>query len=255
MNGIVKPSATESNSGPPYNHQEGTELMLTVHHLETSRSQRILWLLEELGLPYELKVYKRDPKTRLAPAALKAIHPLGKSPVVTDDDEVIAESGAIIEYLVEKYGSAGKGELAHLEPPRGTRQHRQCRYWMHYAEGSLMNWLVMKLVFVTIPNRPMPFFAKPIARAICAKVQAQLIDPNLQAATKFLDDHLAHNRWFAGDEITMADFQMSFAVEALLSRATGAADHPHLSAYKDRIRARPAYQRAEAKGGPTIMVN
>jgi glutathione S-transferase len=248
-----------SASGPdprhPDNHQKGIAPMLTVHHLETSRSQRILWLLEELGVPYELKVYKRDAKTRLAPDELKAIHPLGKSPVVTDDGEVIAESGAIIEYIVDKYGSAGKGELAHLEPARGTREYRQCRYWMHYAEGSLMNWLVMKLVFVTIPNRPMPFFAKPIARAICAKVQAQLIDPNLQAAIKFLDGHLARNRWFAGDEITMADFQMSFAVEALLSRATGTADHPHLSAYRDRIRARPAYQRAEAKGGPTIMAS
>jgi glutathione S-transferase len=126
---------------------------------------------------------------------------------------------------------------------------------MHYAEGSLMNWLVMKLVFVTIPNRPMPFFAKPVARAICGKVQQQLVDPNLQAATRFLEDHLARNCWFAGDAITMADFQMSFAIEALLSRATGTADHPHLSAYQERIRARPAYQRAEAKGGPTIMAS
>ena len=156
--------------------------MLTVHHLETSRSQRILWLLEELGVPYELKVYRRDAKTRLAPPELKAIHPLGKSPVVTDDGEVIAESGAIIEYLVEKYGQPGPDELAHLQPARGTPEYRQCRYWMHYAEGSLMNWLVMKLVFVTIPKRPMPFFARPVARAICAKVQAQLVDPNLEAA-------------------------------------------------------------------------
>jgi glutathione S-transferase len=227
--------------------------MLTVHHLETSRSQRILWLLEELGVPYELRVYRRDPATRLAPAELKAIHPLGKSPVVTDDGEVIAESGAIIEYLVEKFGSRGQGELAHLQPAPGTPEYRQCRYWMHYAEGSLMNWLVMKLVFVSIPKRPMPFFAKPIARAICDKVQAQLVDPNLQAALTFIEDHLARNRWFAGNDITMADFQMSFAVEALLSRATGTGSHPRLSEYKDRIRARPAYQRAEAKGGPTIM--
>jgi len=227
--------------------------MLTVHHLETSRSQRILWLLEELGVPYELRVYRRDPATRLAPAELKAIHPLGKSPVVTDDGEVIAESGAIIEYLVEKFGSRGQGELAHLQPAPGTPEYRQCRYWMHYAEGSLMNWLVMKLVFVSIPKRPMPFFAKPIARAICDKVQAQLVDPNLQAALTFIEDHLARNRWFAGNDITMADFQMSFAVEALLSRATGTGSHPRLSEYKDRIRARPAYQRAEAKGGATIM--
>ena len=229
--------------------------MLTVHHLETSRSQRVLWLLEELGVPYELKVYRRDRQTRLAPPALKAIHPLGKSPVVTDDGEVIAESGAIIEYLVEKYGHLGQGELAHLEPARGTQAYRQCRYWMHYAEGSLMNWLVMKLVFVTIPTRPMPFFVKPIARGISDKVQAQLVDPNLQAATAFIEEHLSRNAWFAGDGITMADFQMSFAVEALLSRAAGGAACPHLTAYRERMRARPAYQRAEAKGGPVLMAN
>ena len=227
--------------------------MLTVHHLETSRSQRVLWLLEELGVPYELRIYRRDPATRLAPAELKAVHPLGKSPVITDEGEVIAESGAIIEYLVEKYGHLGHGELAHLQPATGTVAYRQCRYWMHYAEGSLMNWLVMKLVFVTIPNRPMPFFARPVARAICGKVQAQLIDPNLQAATAFIEDHLARHRWFAGDELSMADFQMSFAVEALLSRATGSGPHRHLSDYHARMRARPAYQRAEAKGGPVLM--
>jgi glutathione S-transferase len=227
--------------------------MLVVHHLETSRSQRILWLLEELGVPYELKIYRRDPATRLAPAALKAVHPLGKSPVITDDGEVIAESGAIIEYLVEKYGDRESGELSRLQPAVGTPEHRQCRYWMHYAEGSLMNWLVMKLVFSTIPRQPMPFFARPIARALCGKVQAQLIDPNLQAALAFIEDHLAHHQWFAGPELTMADFQMSFAVEALLSRMAGAADYPRLRAYQARMRARPAYQRAEAQGGPTIM--
>ena len=172
--------------------------MLTVHHLETSRSQRILWLLEELGVPYEMKIYRRDPATRLAPAALKAIHPLGKSPVITDDGQVIAESGAIIEYLVEKYGAGRGGELAELEPARGTPTYLQCRYWMHYAEGSLMNWLVMKLVFTTIPKRPMPFFAKPIARAMCGKVQSQLVDPNLQAALQFIEGHLERNEWFAG---------------------------------------------------------
>jgi len=227
--------------------------MLTVHHLETSRSQRILWLLEELGVPYELKVYRRDAKTRLAPPELKAIHPLGKSPVITDDGEVLAESGAIIEYIVEKYGRQGRGELAHLQPPVGTPEYRQCRYWMHYAEGSLMNWLVMKLVFVTIPKRPMPFFARPIARGLCEKVQATLIDPNLQAALAFIEEHLSRHRWFAGPELTMADFQMSFAVEALLSRAAGSGSHPHLQQYLKRMRARPAYQRAEAKGGPTLM--
>ena len=227
--------------------------MLIVHHLETSRSQRILWLLEELGVPYELKVYPRNPATRLAPPELKAIHPLGTSPVITDDGVVVAESGAIIEYLVEKYGHLGRGDVAQLEPARGSPAYRQCRYWMHYAEGSLMNWLVMKLVFTSIPKQPMPFFARPVARALCAKVQAQLVDPNLRAATAFIEHHLSRHRWFAGPDLSMADFQMSFAVEALLSRADGLGDCPNLREYLARIRARPAYQRAEAKGGPVIM--
>ena len=226
--------------------------MLTVHHLETSRSQRILWLLEELGVPYELQRYKRNPLTRLAPAELKAVHPLGKSPVISDDGEVVAESAAIIEYLVEKYGHLAGTELAGLQPVPGTPEHRQCRFWMHYAEGSLMNWLVMKLVFGVIPTQPMPFFARPIARALCNKVQANLIDPNLQNARDFIEQHLGQHRWFAGEQLSMADFQMSFAVEALLSRGTDAALYPHISAYNARMQARPAYQRAVAKGGPVI---
>ena len=227
--------------------------MLTVHHLETSRSQRILWLLEELGVPYGLKVYQRDKATRLAPPELKKIHPLGKSPVITDGGEVIAESGAILEYLAEVYADHATGELAALTPKPGTPAHRQCRFWMHYAEGSLMNWLVMKLVFMTIPTQPMPFFVRPIARALCGTVQARLIDPNLASAMAFMDAHLARHRWFAGDAISLADFQMSFAVEAALSRTTGGAAYPHLTAYRDRLVARPAYQRAIAKGGPVLM--
>jgi len=227
--------------------------MLTVHHLETSRSQRILWLLEELGVPYELRIYRRDKVTRLAPPELKKVHPLGKSPVITDDGEVIAESGAIIEYLVEKHGRLATGDLAGLQPPAGTREARQCRFWMHYAEGSLMNWLVMKLVFVTIPRQPMPFFVRPVARALCSNVEARLIDPNLLTASQFIDEYLGRNTWFLGPGLSMADFQMSFAVEALLSRSAGNGNYPNISAYRDRMRARPAYQRAEAKGGPTIM--
>ena len=226
--------------------------MLVVHHLETSRSQRILWLLEELGVPYQLELYRRNPATRLAPPELKRVHPLGKSPVVTDDGEVIAESGAIIEYLVEKYAVARGGDLAGLEPQRGTAEYRQCRYWMHYAEGSLMNWLVMKLVFMTIPRQPMPFFARPIARSICGGVQRKLIDPNLEQAGAFIEQHLSRHRWFAGDFLTMADFQMSFAVEALLARSSGP-ELPRLQQYLAGIRARPAYQRAEEKGGPVVI--
>ena len=227
--------------------------MITLHHLETSRSQRILWLLEELQLPYELKVYARDKATRLAPPELKKIHPLGKSPVLTDGAEVLAESGAIIEYLVETYGQHAGGELARLQPALGTPAHRQNRFWMHYAEGSLMNWLVMKLVFTTIPTQPMPFFVRPVAHALCAKVQQQLVDPNLATALGFMEEHLGRHPWFAGDELTMADFQMSFVVEALMSRAQQASACPHLQAYRARMRARPAYQRALDKGGPVIM--
>ncbi|MCD2514373.1 glutathione S-transferase family protein [Comamonas endophytica] len=228
-------------------------MTLTIHHLQTSRSQRILWLLEELGVPYELRVYQRDPRTRLAPAELKAVHPLGKSPVITDGAAVVAESGAIIEYLAETHGAQTPAELSHLEPARGTPEHRQCRFWMHYAEGSLMNWLVMKLVFDTIPHQPMPFFVRPVARALCAKVQQRLIGPNVQTALAFMEAHLARHRWFAGEHLTMADFQMSFAVEAALMRSGNEAAWPHLLAYRQRMRERPAYQRALQKGGPVVM--
>ena len=227
--------------------------MITVHHLETSRSQRVLWLLEELGVPYALKIYQRDPLTKLAPASLKAVHPLGKSPVITEGEDTIAESGAILEYLAERYGAQAKGDLAGLLPAAGTPQHRQARFWMHYAEGSLMNWLVMKLVFMTIPTQPMPFFVRPIARQLCAAVQAKLIDPNLASALAFIEAHLGTHAWFAGDQISLADFQMSFAVEAVLARGADARQFPRLAAYKARMLARPAYQRAVAKGGPVLM--
>ena len=226
--------------------------MLTLHHLETSRSHRILWLLQELGVPYELRCYQRDPLTRLAPPELKHIHPLGKSPVITDGELVVAESGAILEYLAECYGAQAPAELAHLEPARGTPAHRQCRFWMHYAEGSLMNWLVMQLVFDSIPRQPMPFFVRPVARALCAGVQQKLIQPNVQAALAFMENHFAQHRWFAGEHLSLADFQMSFAVEAALARGAAASAWPHLHAYLQRIQARPAYQQALAKGGPVL---
>ncbi|GAA4422838.1 glutathione S-transferase [Acidovorax lacteus] len=227
--------------------------MITVHHLEASRSQRVLWLLEELGVPYEIQVYRRDPKTRLAPAELKRVHPLGKSPVITEGDAVIAESGAIIEYLAERYGAGRTGELAHLTPEPGSTEHRECRFWMHYAEGSLMNWLVMKLVFMSIPRQPMPFFVRPIARTLCARVQEKLIDPNVETALAFMNEHLSRHTWFTGDRITMADFQMSFAVEAALSRRAPGPSYPHVVGYLQRMQARPAYQRAIAKGGPVLQ--
>ncbi len=227
--------------------------MIVVHHLEQSRSQRVLWLLEELGLPYEIKRYPRDPKSRLAPPELKKVHPLGKSPVSTDGDLVLAESGAILEYLAETYGTQAKGEAAQLLAVPGSAEYRQLRFWMHYAEGSLMNWLVMKLVFMTIPRQPMPFFVRPIARKLCAAVQAKLIDPNLKSAMEFIESHLAKNAWFAGERLTLADFQMSFAVAALLSRGDAAGQCPHIAAWLKRVEARPAWQRGITKGGPLLM--
>lgn len=226
--------------------------MITVHHLETSRSQRILWLLEELGLPYELKVYRRDPHTRLAPSELKRVHPLGKSPVITQGEEVIAESGAILEYLAERYGAQAPAELAQLVPAPGTPAHRQCRFWMHYAEGSLMNWLVMKLVFMTLPRQPMPFFVRPIARKLCGAVIERLIEPNVSSALAFMQQHLARHTWFCGEAISLADFQMSFAVKAALSRGSDTRPYPHVRAWLERVNARPAYQRAVRAGGPVI---
>ncbi len=227
--------------------------MIVVHHLEQSRSQRVLWLLEELGLPYELKRYPRDPKSRLAPAELKKVHPLGKSPVITDGDLVLAESGAILEYLAETYGGQAKGEAAQLLATPGSAEYRQLRFWMHYAEGSLMNWLVMKLVFMTIPRQPMPFFVRPIARKLCATVQTRLIDPNLKSAMAFIEDHLTKNTWFAGERLTLADFQMSFAVAALLSRGDATGQCPHIAAWLQRVEVRPAWQRGIAQGGPLLM--
>ena len=227
--------------------------MIIVHHLEASRSQRVLWLLEELGLPYEIKHYKRDPRTRLAPPELKQVHPLGKSPVITDGDLVLAESGAILEYLAETYCTQAAGEAAKLLAAPGSAEHRQLRFWMHYAEGSLMNWLVMKLVFMSIPTQPMPFFVRPIARKLCAQVMKKLVDPNVSTALAFMEDHLARHTWFAGEQLSIADFQMSFPVEAALSRGAKLGNYPKLMAYRERMAARPAYRRALEKGGPVLM--
>jgi glutathione S-transferase len=138
-------------------------------------------------------------------------------------------------------------------PAPGTEEHRQARFWMHYAEGSLMNWLVMKLVFMTIPTQPMPFFVRPIARKICAQVQKKLVDPNVGTALAFMESHLANHDWFAGAQLSIADFQMSFPVEAALSRGAKLGNFPKLMAYKERMVGRPAYRRALEKGGPVLM--
>ena len=218
--------------------------MITVHHLNNSRSQRVLWLLEELGLDYEIVRYQRDPKTMLAPASLRAIHPLGKSPVITDGDATVAESGAIIEYLVEKYGN-GK-----LVPAAGTADKRRWTYFMHYAEGSAMSPLLMKLVFDRVETAPAPFFVKPIAKAIAHKVKSTYILPQIEQHLDYLEGELGKTLWFAGADFSAADVQMSFPLEAAAARGGLARSRPKLMAYLERIHARPAYQRALEKGGP-----
>lgn len=218
--------------------------MITVHHLNDSRSQRILWLLEELGVPYEIRKYQRDPDTMLAPPELLKIHPLGKSPVVTDDGLTLAESGAIIEYLVENYGHG------RLVPPPGTPERLRYRYWLHFAEGSAMPPLLLKLVFDRIAESPMPFFAKPVARAISKKVKAIFVNPNLTRQLDFMESELCKHEWFAGPDFTAADIQMSFPLEAAAQRASLNASRPKLMAFLDRIHARPTYRNALTRGGP-----
>jgi glutathione S-transferase len=217
--------------------------MIVVHHLNNSRSQRILWLLEELGLEYDITRYQRDPKTMLAPPELRQIHPLGKSPVITDEGRTIAESGAIIEYLVARYGNG------RLIPAAESPERLRYTYWLHYAEGSMMPPLVMKLIFDRIERAPMPFFAKPIAKAIAQKTKSSFIEPNIDRHLDYLEAELGKTAWFAGPEFTAADIQMSFPLEAAVSRGGLDAKRPKLMAFLDRIHARPAYRKAIERGG------
>ncbi len=215
--------------------------MIIVHYLEKSRAHRVLWLLEELGVDYDVKTYRRTSEFR-APDSLKAVHPLGKSPVVEEDGRVIAESGAIMEYLVDRYG----GET--LRPPAGTDERLRYTYWMHYAEGSAMPLLVMKLIFSSLPSR-MPFFLRPMARTISKAVSERLIDPQLADHVALWKAELARGGWFAGDAFSAADIIMSYPVEAGVTRIAHGQDIDVIRKWMDRIRARPAYQRAVERGG------
>jgi glutathione S-transferase len=217
--------------------------MITVHHLENSRSQRVLWLLEEIGVPYEVRRYARDPQTMYAPPELTRVHPLGKSPVVTDGDVTVAESGAIVEYLVDTHGPQ-------LRPQPGTPEARRYTYWLHFAEGSAMPPLLMKLVFDRIKTTPMPFFVKPIARAIADKVTAGFVMPNVERQLAFMEAELAQRPWFAGAGFSAADVMMSFPLEAAAQRAGLDARYSNLQDWLARIHARPAYRRALERGGP-----
>ena len=217
--------------------------MIVVHHLNNSRSQRVLWLLEELGTPYEIKFYERDKATMLAPPELKAVHPLGKSPVITDGDMTVAESGLIIDYLIKRYGEGA------LIPPPLTMDRMRYHYWLHYAEGSAMPPLLMKLVFSVLPERA-PWFIRPIMKGITATANKTFIDPQLKLHADYWESELSKTEWFAGDQLTGADIQMSFPLEAAASRANIDKGFPKVHAFLNRIHARPAYQRALEKGGP-----
>jgi glutathione S-transferase len=221
--------------------QEGT-LMLTVHHLNNSRSQRVLWLLEELGVPYEIVRYERQPSL-LAPKELRAIHPLGKSPVITDNGNTIAESGAIIEYLVETYGN---GRL--IPPPKAPERLRYT-YWLHYAEGSAMQPLLLKLLFTLMPKRA-PALLRPLVRKVSSQALTTVVNPQLKQHMNFWEAELSKSEWFAGGEFPAADIQMSFPLEAAAARGGLEQGHPRAMAFLDRIHARAAYQRALDRGGP-----
>jgi glutathione S-transferase len=222
--------------------------MITVHHLENSRSQRVLWLLEELSLPYEVRRYERDAKTMLAPPALKQVHPLGKSPVITDGRLTVAETGAIVEYLVDGPGGG------RLKPEPGTAARRRYTYWLHFAEGSAMPPLLMKLVFDQVRAARVPFFIKPILNTVADKVTRSYIQPNLDGQLAFMEAELNARQWFAGDTFTAADVMMSFPLEAAAARAGLDERYPRLTAWLARIHQRSAYKAALERGGPYDIV-
>ena len=207
--------------------------MITVHHLNNSRSQRVLWLLEELGLDYTVVRYQRDAKTMLAPPELKKIHPLGKSPVVVDGEHVLAESGAILEYLVERYDAARR-----FAPSPGTAEHLRYRYWLHYAEGSAMFPLLMALMAGFMGDG--------------AAIIRPRIDSEIANHLSYIERGLEGREYFVGNNLTGADIQMLFVFEAAGSRL---APYPASVAYRDRMHARPAYKRAIERGGPYQLMS
>ena len=223
--------------------------MIVVHHLNNSRSQRVLWLLEELGVEYQVQRYERDAKTMLAPVSLRQVHPLGKSPVITDGELTITESGAIVEYLAGRYGEG------RLVPAAGKPERLRYTYWMHYAEGSAMPPLLLKLVFNRIETAPMPFFVRPFARGIAGRAKSSFIEPQIKLHLDFMEAELAKSLWFAGDDFTAADIQMSFPLEAAAARAGLDSTRPKLVAFLERIHARPAYRRALERGGPYELMS
>lgn len=221
--------------------------MITVHHLERSRSHRVIWLMEELGIDYELKTYQRDKKTSLAPKEMMKIHPLGKSPMIDDDGHVFVETGVILEYVIETYGRGA------LMPALETDAYWRCKYWLHAAEGSYMPPLILELFVGRIESAPMPFFAKPIAKRLGKAIRDAYLTHTTQVHFNYLDTELGRSEWLAGNQFSAADIMMSYPVEAALGRAKGVERFKNLEPYLSRLKARPAYQRAIERGGPVVL--
>jgi glutathione S-transferase len=221
--------------------------VITVHYLKKSRAHRLLWLLEELGLPYEIKLYDRDPKTFAAPAELRAIHPLGKSPVLVDGGLTLAESGAIFEYLLGRYDSNG------LVPPVSSEDWPRYLYWMHSAEGSAMPLLVNKLIFSHFPTQT-PVFIRPLAKAVSNGLLKALIEPQLPRVFDTWEAALGEHQWFAGDQFSAADIMMSYPVEAGSLRGDATAGRPRLAAYVETIKQRTGYQLAAERAGGYAVI-
>lgn len=218
--------------------------MITVHHLNNSRSQRILWLLEELDISYQIKKYQRNPKTQLAPEELKMIHPLGKSPVITDGESTIAESGAIVDFIIKNYGAKI------MSQPTLGKDYEQYVYWTHFAEGSLMPPFVMKLIFDKIKYFPMPFFVKPVAKMIANTVLNSYVNPTIKGNLDFVENYLKHHKYFCGEKLSGADIMMMFPLEAGLKKLENNTNYPEILKYIKRMQSRDAYKAAIEMGGP-----
>jgi len=214
--------------------------MLVVHHLNNSRSQRLLWLLEELELDYEIRAYQRDARL-LAPPELRAVHPLGKSPMLGDGERIVVESAVIAEYVLDRYGRG------RLRPRPGGEDFERYRYFTHYAEGSAMPPLLLKLVFSRLAPGS-PWLLRPLVRRIAGTVLRGFVDPDLRRHAAFWEAELADGPYVCGADFTAADIMMSFPLEAFAARGTGAG--PRVLAWLERIHARPAYRRALEAGGP-----
>ena len=223
--------------------------MITVHHLNNSRSQRILWMLEELNLEYEIIGYERDLKPFQGPESLRNIHPLGKSPVITDDSSgekiLIAESGAIVEYLLQNYGK----NSSLIIPETGSQQERDYLYWLHFSEGSLMPLLLLRLIFERVKKARVPFFVKPITKAVADKVLIEYVNPNINRLFDFIESSLNGKKWFLGEQLSGADIQMSFPLETSVSRDLINENYTCIQSFVKRIHEQPAYQAAHKKGG------